>query len=123
MLGLFFAVFIAFGLLLLILYLRGDPYLYIANEHGIIIKYTASFLPQNLYFINYKKISSLELISMARANLLIFFPYIRVGFKWWGKQAVLIHLNYGFIRIRIIAPPNPENFINTIKEKILLHPS
>src|SRR5258708_7681478 len=89
-------------LTMLVVFLKGDPYKYISGEKGIIIEYRGSLVPQELYFINYKNIVALERIPMWKANLLILIPYFRVGFRWWGKEAIQVRLNRGIIHRRII---------------------
>src|SRR5713101_4254108 len=104
---------ILFAVLLLVgiagIYVVGDPYQYCLTEIGISIKFKWLFTVE-LYFFRYSNIEKLELIPIWKANLLILFPFLRVGFRWWGRQAILVRMKSGSIRVLILTPPEVVSF-------------
>jgi hypothetical protein len=95
-------------------------YSYEFAEAGIIVKVLfALFFKVELVRLKFILIKEISIIPSWKVIPLMFIPFVGFGLKWWHKEIILIKLKSGPIRLAILTPDNPREFVSSMKDKLI----
>ena len=111
-------VLVGILLVILVITIRGDPFEYTITQRAITVRLFRGIISLEIIEIPFVRIRNLETIPMWKAHAFILIPFLRLGLSLWGQRAVIIRKKSGIFRFMIITPPDPDAFVEGVRQKM-----